>query len=631
MPGEKQHPADAAGFDQLEAQGRTLGEALARLTADRDQLAAGVRDIEGAVELLATRQDAQFGEIRQSLDQAQGEWRQAEAENRASGEQTAKRAEEALDRTAEGLRRVEALTVASEASDTRAAELLGRLSASWHAMVNSVRGIEQRVAEFATRQDAQRAELRQLLRQVEIERRQAEAETRARGEQATKRANEALARGDEGLRRIGALAAASQARAANTTELLGRLAADWDTLIGSVRGIEQRIADFAESQDSEFDGLRQLLDELEVERRRAEAERRTGDEHTTTSANEALAQGDEALRRIEALAAASQARAASATELLSRLAADWDALISSVRGIERHVAGSTAELSPEGPSPEGVQTVSVPQPAAEAEGEPSKAAEAEEEPSKAAEPDVGVVSRRNAFAAWLGLMAPGILLTQALLALALIAAPWLTVSVYVAPGVKLTAVVLLLAQSVTGVWVLRGGGWSAAVAFMSVLVVEALGAGLLLGVDLQPRSPAMAICVAILVMSVMAGGWLGGLASLLAIAVGVGAGMHPGLAGHLLRSGTLLFSAAPSVDTSFANAPPLATTTVSFPTILSVETFYHGSPVAVGASMPLFLPALAIGLLAILIGGGLNVLRGRKAMAAVAAAIVAAHHAAVHA
>jgi hypothetical protein len=615
MPGEKQHPADSAGFDQLAAQGRTLSEVLARLTAGRDQLAAAVRDIEGGAQLLAARQDTQFAELRQALDQAELERRQAEAENRACGEQAAKQAEEALARSDEGLRRIEALAAATEAGDASTAEVLGRLSASWHTMINAVRGIEQRVEEFVTRQDSQRTELRQLLRQVEIERRRAEAETRACGEQATKRASEALARGDEALRRIEALTTASQARAANTTELLGRLAADWDTLIGSVRGIEQRVAEFAARQDSQLGGLRQLLDQVEVERRQTEAETRTGDERATTCASEALARGDDALRRIEALAAASQTRAASATDLLGRLAADWDTLISSVRGIEQRVADSAAQLSPEKRAPAGDESASTSPPAESTLDEPSKGDDA----------DVVVLSRRNAVAAWLALMAPGILLTQALLVLALAAAPWLTTSVYVAPGASLTAAALLLAQSITAVFMLRSGSWLAAVAFMIVLIVEALGAGALLGLDLQPRSPAIAMCLATLVMSAMAGGWLGGFASLLAAAAGVGAAMHAGLAELLLRSGTLLFSTTLSAGTSFATAPPLATTAVSFPTVLSVETFYDGSPVVVGSSAQLFLPALAIVLLALLIGGGLNVLRGRRAMAAVAAAIVAAH------
>jgi hypothetical protein len=635
MTEEKEHQADAAGFDQLEAQGRSISDILARLTADRDRLTAGIRDVEHAAELLATRQDARFAEIRQSLNQAQAELRQAEAEDRGSGEQTGKRAEEALERTGEALRRVQALAAESEANDASTAELLGRLAASWHAMANSVRGVGQRVTEFAARQDAQRDELRQLLRQLEIERRQAEAEARARGEQATKRANDALARGDEGLRRVEALAAVSQARAAATTDLLGRLAVDWDKLIGSVRGIEQRVAVFAASQESEFDALRQSLDQLEVERHRAEAERRVGDEHATASANEALAQGDEALRRIEALAAASQARAARATELLGRLAVDWDTLISSMRGIERHVPVSAAELLPEGRSPEDVQTATVSPSAADIPGEPSlaepsRAARAEEEPSAVVATDVGVADRRNAVAAWLGVTAPGILLAQALGVLALVAAPWLTMAVYVAPAVKLIAAALLLVQAVTCIFLLRGGGRAAVVAFMTLLTVEALGAGLLLGVDLHPRSPTTAICLAMLVMSVMAGSWRGGLASVLAIAVGVGLATHPGPAGPLFHSAMLELGAALGLGTVIPNAPPLATTAVSFPTMLSVETSYGGSPVFVGASAPLFLPALAIALLAVVIGGGLNVLRARKATAAVASAIVATQRTAEH-
>ena len=162
-------------------------------------------------------------------------------------------------------------------------------------------------------------------------------------------------------------------------------------------------------------------------------------------------------------------------------------------------------------------------------------------------------------------------------------------------------------------------------AFLAVLAVDAFCAGMLLGADPQAESPAISICLAVLSLSLIAGGWPVGLASVLAACVGIGVAMYGGLT-PLVLSPVMRFPATLNVGTSLANAPARAITAPSFPTILSVETLYGGSPVvAFGSSVPLFMPVLAITLLAIGIGAGATLVRVQKARAAVAAAIAAAH------
>ncbi len=619
MSGEQQNATESGDGDALEAEGTALRAVLSRLTERRDQVAAAVRDVEDAVTKFAGRQDSQLTELRQRLDQVEIERRQAEADNRSCAEQAANRANEALARAEDGLQRVETLAAACDTGDANTAELLGRLSASWHALSNSVSGIEQRVAEFAARQDSQCAELSQLLDQVERERHQAQTEIRTCGEDAANRANQALARGDEALRRIEALAAASQTRAATTTELLGRLSSDWDTLMQSVGGIEQRVVESATRQDAQFGGLRQSLDQVESERRHTEAEMRACDERAATCANEALTRGEEAFRRIDALAAASRTRTATTAELLARLSTDWDTLVRAVRGIERRVSPAPAEASAGNGAPQdhdngaggatpSVGTADRPPPSSDGEAKRLKR------------------DRQQALAAWVALTAPGILLTQAIVVAALITTPWLTASVYVAPGVCVSAGALLLAECASAALLCRMKLQKlAAVAFVGVLGLEAAGAGVLLGVDLQLRSPALAIAVVVAAMSWMASGPTGAIGAAVGVAAGLAAATRTSLVEPLLTSGSMGFSPTLDVQGWFATVPPLATTTVSFPTTLSVETFYGGAPVLVGSSTPLLLPALAISLVAVFLGGGVNVLRGRKAAAAVAAAMVAAH------
>ena len=130
----------------------------------------------------------------------------------------------------------------------------------------------------------------------------------------------------------------------------------------------------------------------------------------------------------------------------------------------------------------------------------------------------------------MAITAPGVLLALALLTFALIAAPWLSSLVLVASSVRATGAVLLLAHGLAAMLVLkRGGQWPAAVAFLAVLAVDAFGAGILFGADLRMYSPGIAFCLAVFVMSLMAGGATVGLACVLTATVGIGAAQVGGL------------------------------------------------------------------------------------------------------
>lgn len=380
--------------------------------------------------------------------------------------------------------------------------------------------------------------------------------------------------------------------------------------------IEQRILAFAAHQESQLDELRQLIEQVQIEQRQAEAELRARGEQATTRANEAVARADETVRRLEAVAAASQVREASTADLLERLSGGADALASSVRDVEQRLAAVVAQQQAATASSqngtEAGRSVAL------QEGSRPEA------PGNFA-PGVGIAGEPiQAVASWLVLTAPGILLALLLLALAVVATPWITSFVLVAPGVRAAAAALLLAHGGAIILVLRRGRlWPAAAAFLTVLALDGFCAGLLLGADLQLGSPAVSICLALLAMSLMAGGWRVGLGSGLAVCAGIETAMYRGL-GPLVLSPVMSVPTTLSVETSFANAP--AVMPPSFLTTLSVETLYGGSPVAAfSSSVPLFMPVLAIMLLAICLGAGLNLLRARKARAAVAATIVAAH------
>jgi hypothetical protein len=589
---------------QQESPLEELRQLLDQLLLDQQQTETTVREVEQRVAAVAAQQEPQLEELRQLIEQVQLERRQAEAEVRIRAEQAAARADEALARADTTLQRLDTLaTTSPPAPEASPAELPAHLAAHWD------------LASSVTDQGSRLEELRQLIGQVQLQQGQAEAEGRARAEQAAAHANEALVRADETMRRIEAAAVASQSREANTTALLDRLSAGADALPGSLREVEQRVAAVAAQQESRLDELRPLIDQLQLDRQQAEAAVRASAEHAAARANEALARADETLHRLEAAAAASQTREASTTAMLDRLTAGWDVLTTSVRAAEQRLTALAAQQEAStGSSPIGIGAVHSVEPQGSVPGT-----------SIGLVAGAGGVSERlQAVAFWLVLTAPGILLASVLLALTLIAAPWLTSFVLVAPGVCATTSVLLLAHGVTAILVVwRGGRWPAAAAFLAVLALDAFCAGLLLGADLQTGSPAISICLAVLAMSLMAGGWPVGLGSVLAVCAGIETAMYRGL-GPLVLSPVMSVPTTLSVETSFANAP--AVMPPSFLTTLSVETLYGGSPVAAfSSSVPLFMPVLAIMLLAICLGAGLNLLRARKARAAVAATIVAAH------
>jgi len=502
------------------------------------------------------------------------------------------------------------LTEADEFRELEAQrELLGkivaRLTAGREDLASTIQDIEQRVAALAERQDVRFAELRQAIDHAELERRHAEEQARADGESAAVRANEALVRGHEAVRRIDALAAAVRRSDASTVEVMSGLAGDWDVLRGSVRELRQRIVSVAARQDAQLAELRQVLDHMERERRQAESDARAGSARTTARAEEALARGDEAMRRVDALAKASQLGVTSIEDAVPRVASRAEPTAAQGRPAPRSedaAAASTGERATE-----------------------RSAGHRDAEPPPTNE-------RYDAGMSWLVLTAPGILLTQAVLALALIAGPWFVEALDVAPGVRLSVGALLVVHCVTTLLVLRRGGQRPVAAlFLAMLVVDALGAGVVLGADWQLRSPAISICMVVVAVSLMAAGWAAALASVVATAAGVGVAMHAGIAAPLVRAATLWFNTTLAVETSFANTPVLAMPVVSFPTTLSVETLYAGQSVlGVGPSAPLFLPALVIAFVAVGFGAGVNVGRSRKARAAMAAGLAAAHRSMVH-
>lgn len=249
-------------------------------------------------------------------------------------------------------------------------------------------------------------------------------------------------------------------------------------------------------------------------------------------------------------------------------------------------------------------------------------------------------------AAWLTLTAPGLLLTCGIVALALSIAPALTTAVFVAPVVRTAAVVLLLLHVVSTVlMVWRSRRWPKAI-LLGLLGIDALLCGVLAGAERQLLGPAVALVVAGLAVSLAAGGGRALLCG--AVVAGIGAGMAilsgtpapvaflPRLAFHTALSVEAGFAGVPAVDptlpsfattlrveTSFAGASAIDAAVVSLPTRLSVETAFGVVP-ARAWSLPLFMPALAVTLVAVCIGAAASLLRLRTARSAVAAAMVAA-------
>jgi hypothetical protein len=232
--------------------------------------------------------------------------------------------------------------------------------------------------------------------------------------------------------------------------------------------------------------------------------------------------------------------------------------------------------------------------------------------------------RHAAVASWLALTAPGLLLAQAIMALVLVGAPWLTAFVYVAPLVRAAAALLLVAHCVSAALMMsRPRRWPLAVLCLTLLVVDALLGGILVSGSAQPSGAAAPVVLLALGVSLGGGGWRTTLVALLGSAAGVALGLWCNFTGPLLACPALSFPTVLSIETSFAGVTPIVPVVVSFPGPLSVETFLAGVPFQ-ASTAPLFMPALTIVLVALVVGLGANVIRVRKAKAGVIEFIVAA-------
>ncbi len=322
-----------------QAREASTAERLGRVAADCDTLSSAVRAIERRVATFTAREEPSSRvEIHQLIQEVQRQRREAEADERTISEHATARAAAALARADEAVQRIEALATAAQARDATSTERIGGLSADCSALSSSVREIDQRLTDLAA-QPSPRAELQELIEQTQQERR---AEIRAFSEHAMARAAAALTRADEAVQRIEALATAAQARDATSTERIGGLSGDCNALSSSVREIEQRLTDLV-AQPSPRAELQELIEQTQRERG---AEMRAFSEHATARAAEALARADDAVERIEALAAAARARDAVSAELIAGLSADCSALSSSVCEIEQRLTDLAAQLSP---------------------------------------------------------------------------------------------------------------------------------------------------------------------------------------------------------------------------------------------------------------------------------------------
>ena len=219
---------------------------------------------------------------------------------------------------------------------------------------------------------------------------------------------------------------------------------------------------------------------------------------------------------------------------------------------------------------------------------------------------------RSALQAWLVLVAPGMLVTRGVIALAFIAAPWLTSVVHVAVVARAVAAALLLAQVASTAMVLsRPGCWSMGV-FTTLLAIDFLLCGILLSTDRQLWGAGVPIAVVALAMSFEVAGWLSVVVAIVLMGAGFAAAVGLDIGTPLLWPDTLMFGTVLSVETSFPGVPTVEATVRSFPTALHVETSFGGAS-GLGWTPPLLVPVLAILLAALGIGGVVNVVRVRRA------------------
>lgn len=229
-------------------------------------------------------------------------------------------------------------------------------------------------------------------------------------------------------------------------------------------------------------------------------------------------------------------------------------------------------------------------------------------------------SQRAPSPSWFALTAPGMLLTRSIVMLTLIVAPWVTALVYVAPVVRVTTAALLLLHLVSTRFIVRNSQRpSMRLAFCGLLAIDALLSGVLLGTDPRLGGPAAPLSAVVLAMSFGAAGWFALLLCALATLVTAVTTAWCAVAGPLLLSMTLSFAPTLSLETFVAGAP--ASTALGVPTALSVETVFAGVP-AIDRGATLFVPALAIALIALCVGSGASLLRVRRTLSAVASTVV---------
>ena len=236
-----------------------------------------------------------------------------------------------------------------------------------------------------------------------------------------------------------------------------------------------------------------------------------------------------------------------------------------------------------------------------------------------------VRAARNA-AAWMALAGPGMLVSSGVVTLVLVGMPWLTTAVYIAPVVRQTATALLVAQTTVSGLLLWQPQWAwLGHTFRLLLSVAAVACGVLMGADPQLLSPAGPIAVIVLAMGFEADGWRGLARGAFCAAVAATFAPWCGAVRPLLLVPAPSFRSALSVDTTFAGVhlfgEPFVGLVgasggggVTFPTTLSVETFFGNVPV-LGTSRTLFAPALVVVVCALWAGMVVNLWRTRRARA----------------
>jgi len=254
-----------------------------------------------------------------------------------------------------------------------------------------------------------------------------------------------------------------------------------------------------------------------------------------------------------------------------------------------------------------------------------------------------------ALGAWLGVTAPGMLITRGLVLGGMIVIPRWTSSVYVAPRTQLIAAVLLALHATGAVLLMRN-----AVSLRLRVVVgiagcaaDAVACGLIIGADGQLRGPGGALAAVVVGLNVAARGWRGLVLSALALTAGAATAIQgsispvvaavPRLSFATILSVDIAYYGAPavraasmpttttlSVETAFPGAPRQSAEPASFPTTLSVETALGGSAAPANVRSALFLPVLAGGMAALCVGAACNLMRVRRTRTAVAAQMLAA-------